>query len=380
MSLIRTQGVRASNSATSPRAGALAAARAEFDAEVTDLNTATLGLPPRRSWLALQDALTDWRAGTADPVAYDAPLAAAPRARGAAAARLSMTRPGSVAAQRRDRQLLGAGRIVELGDEGVGPGDQSRHVYVVRRRRRIVGDPVASAPQQGGRAGVVAAQGMRQRDGELGQALPQFAFGLGRRFPAAFENLVRVEGHAVVEQALGFVERGLRRQRQAVGHARDAGRATGQRTSEAVARAGVERPAAGITLALGRLGHPSSVCRVGRSGSFQAWAAPGCRVLAAAGETCQGGDMCRNIRVLNNFEPPATSEEVQAAALQYVRKVSGSAKPSAANEAAFGEAVAEIAHVTQHLLDGLVTTAPARDRAVEAAKARDRNEKRFASA
>jgi hypothetical protein len=90
--------------------------------------------------------------------------------------------------------------------------------------------------------------------------------------------------------------------------------------------------------------------------------------------------MCRNIRILNNFEPPATAEEVRAAALQYVRKVSGSAKPSAANEAAFSDAVAEIAHLTQHLLDALVTTAPKRDRAVEAAKARDRSEKRFASA
>lgn len=90
--------------------------------------------------------------------------------------------------------------------------------------------------------------------------------------------------------------------------------------------------------------------------------------------------MCRNIRVLNNFEPPATSEEVQAAALQYVRKVSGATKPSAANEAAFAEAVAEVAHVTQHLLDALVTSAPKRDRAVEAAKARERSVKRYATA
>jgi hypothetical protein len=90
--------------------------------------------------------------------------------------------------------------------------------------------------------------------------------------------------------------------------------------------------------------------------------------------------MCRNIRVLNNFEPPATSEEVQAAALQYVRKVSGTSKPSAANQAAFNEAVAEVAHVTQHLLDALVTTAPPRDREVEAAKARERSAKRYASA
>jgi hypothetical protein len=90
--------------------------------------------------------------------------------------------------------------------------------------------------------------------------------------------------------------------------------------------------------------------------------------------------MCRNIRVLNNFEPPATSEEVQAAALQYVRKVSGTSKPSAANQAAFNEAVAEVAHVTQHLRDALVTTAPPRDREVEAAKARERSAKRYASA
>lgn len=90
--------------------------------------------------------------------------------------------------------------------------------------------------------------------------------------------------------------------------------------------------------------------------------------------------MCRNIRVLNNFEPPATSDEVQAAALQYVRKVSGASKPSAANEAAFAEAVAEIAHVTRHLLDALVTSAPKRDRAIESAKARERSQQRFASA
>jgi hypothetical protein len=87
--------------------------------------------------------------------------------------------------------------------------------------------------------------------------------------------------------------------------------------------------------------------------------------------------MCRNIKVLNNFEPAATDGEVHAAALQYVRKVSGAAKPSTANAAAFDKAVAEIAHATQHLLDALVTQAPPRDRAVEAAKARERNEKRF---
>jgi hypothetical protein len=87
--------------------------------------------------------------------------------------------------------------------------------------------------------------------------------------------------------------------------------------------------------------------------------------------------MCRNIKVLHNFEPAATDAEVRAAALQFVRKVSGAAKPSQANEAAFAAAVDEIAHVTQHLLDALVTAAPARDRDTEAARARERNEKRF---
>ena len=89
------------------------------------------------------------------------------------------------------------------------------------------------------------------------------------------------------------------------------------------------------------------------------------------------GGMCRNIRVLNNFEPPATEDEVYAAALQYVRKVSGSSKPSAANQAAFDRAVHEVAHATQHLLDALVTTAPPKDREVEAARARARSAARF---
>ena len=88
--------------------------------------------------------------------------------------------------------------------------------------------------------------------------------------------------------------------------------------------------------------------------------------------------MCRNIRPLNNFEPPATRDEVTAAALQYVRKVSGTTKPSQANQEAFDRAVHEIAHLTQHLLDGLVTTAPPKDREVEAAKARARAELRYA--
>jgi hypothetical protein len=99
--------------------------------------------------------------------------------------------------------------------------------------------------------------------------------------------------------------------------------------------------------------------------------------LVVTGPACQADEMCRNIKVLNNFEPPATPDEVHAAALQYVRKVSGSTAPSAANQAVFDEAVHEIAHLTRHLLDGLTTSAPKRDRAEEAAKARARNEKRF---
>jgi hypothetical protein len=87
--------------------------------------------------------------------------------------------------------------------------------------------------------------------------------------------------------------------------------------------------------------------------------------------------MCRNIRQLHNFAPPATGTEVHEAALQYVRKISGSTRPSQANEAAFEQAVAEVAEATQRLLDGLVTTAPPKDRAVEAAKARTRAEARY---
>ncbi len=88
--------------------------------------------------------------------------------------------------------------------------------------------------------------------------------------------------------------------------------------------------------------------------------------------------MCRSIRPLNNFAPPATAEEVGAAALQYVRKVSGATKPSQANRAAFDEAVAQVARITQDLLDSLVTTAPPKDRDVEAAKARARAQARYA--
>jgi hypothetical protein len=90
--------------------------------------------------------------------------------------------------------------------------------------------------------------------------------------------------------------------------------------------------------------------------------------------------MCRNIRTLHNFEPHATSEEVHAAALQYVRKVSGSTKPSKANQEAFDHAVHEIAHITQHLLDALVTQAPPKDREVEAVKARARAAVRYGTA
>ena len=89
--------------------------------------------------------------------------------------------------------------------------------------------------------------------------------------------------------------------------------------------------------------------------------------------------MCRNIRQLHNFEPPATSDEVRAAALQYVRKVSGSTKPSQANQAAFDRAVEQVAHVTEHLLAELVTSAPPKDREVAAAKARERSAKRYAA-
>ena len=90
--------------------------------------------------------------------------------------------------------------------------------------------------------------------------------------------------------------------------------------------------------------------------------------------------MCRNIRPLHNFAPPATTEEVRAAALQYVRKVAGAGKPSRANEATFQRAVDEVAGATQRLLEALVTSAPPRNREVEAAKARARAAQRFGAA
>ena len=87
--------------------------------------------------------------------------------------------------------------------------------------------------------------------------------------------------------------------------------------------------------------------------------------------------MCRNIKTLHNFEPVATEDEIRASALQYVRKLSGMQKPSAANAEVFERAVVEIAHATYHLLAALVTAAPPRDRDVEAAKALERAAKRF---
>ena len=89
--------------------------------------------------------------------------------------------------------------------------------------------------------------------------------------------------------------------------------------------------------------------------------------------------MCRNIRQLHNFEPPASEDEVHAAALQYVRKISGSTKPSKANEEAFARAVEAVAQASRQLLADLTTTAPPKDRENEAAKARTRSQRRFAA-
>ena len=90
--------------------------------------------------------------------------------------------------------------------------------------------------------------------------------------------------------------------------------------------------------------------------------------------------MCRNIKNLYNFKPPATDEEIHASSLQFVRKLSGFNRPSKANEEAFNRAVAEVAHAARHLIGSLVTTAPPRDREVEAAKARARAAERFGTA
>jgi hypothetical protein len=89
--------------------------------------------------------------------------------------------------------------------------------------------------------------------------------------------------------------------------------------------------------------------------------------------------MCRNIRNLNNFEPPASDEEIRASALQYVRKISGFTKPSQANTEAFERAVEAVTEISTHLLDELVTNAPPKDREVEAAKARARSAQRYAA-
>lgn len=90
--------------------------------------------------------------------------------------------------------------------------------------------------------------------------------------------------------------------------------------------------------------------------------------------------MCRNIKMLHNFKPPATEHEIRASSLQFVRKLSGFNKPSKANEEVFNRAVDQVAQAAQELLDSLVTTAPPRDREVEAAKARARSAERFGSA
>jgi len=90
--------------------------------------------------------------------------------------------------------------------------------------------------------------------------------------------------------------------------------------------------------------------------------------------------MCRNIKTLHNFKPPATEEEIRASSLQFVRKLSGFAKPSKANEEAFNRAVEQVAQAATELLDSLVTTAPPRDREVEAARARARSAERYGGA
>jgi hypothetical protein len=100
------------------------------------------------------------------------------------------------------------------------------------------------------------------------------------------------------------------------------------------------------------------------------------RALAAANG---GKNMCRNIRTLYNFQPPANDEEIRASAMQFVRKLSGFARPSKANQRAFNRAVEQVAQATRELLDSLVTDAPPRDRDVEAAKARARAASRFGS-
>jgi hypothetical protein len=99
--------------------------------------------------------------------------------------------------------------------------------------------------------------------------------------------------------------------------------------------------------------------------------------LARSQKCLHGSGMCRNIKTLHNFEPPATADEIRASSLQFVRKLCGFSKPSQANEAAFNRAVDEVAHAAHHLLDSLVTNASSRNRDAEALKARARSTKRF---
>lgn len=102
------------------------------------------------------------------------------------------------------------------------------------------------------------------------------------------------------------------------------------------------------------------------------------RLEPAAGEAGRHPDICRNIRTLHNFEPPATEEEIRASALQFVRKLSGTTRPSKANEEAFQRAVDRVTEAARELLASLVTSAPPRDRDEEATKARARSAARFA--
>lgn len=136
---------------------------------------------------------------------------------------------------------------------------------------------------------------------------------------------------------------------------------------------------------------PNTLATAGDSGEMpllpvspiRVWCARDCRrEEQLRRRAAYGRSMCRNIRTLHNFEPSASTDEVRAAALQYVRKIAGTTKPSKANQEAFDRAVEAIAHATQHLLDELVTTAPPKNREAEAAKARERAERsgRYATA
>ena len=120
--------------------------------------------------------------------------------------------------------------------------------------------------------------------------------------------------------------------------------------------------------------------RAGPGGSGPAaWALAGGTARPPVARVAYAGGMCRNIRPLHNFAPPATAEEARDAALQYVRKISGYTKPSRANEEAFNRAVETITAATTQLLEDLVTNAPPKDREVEAAKARARSAARYAA-